>query len=309
MKFTASYPLAGGDAAAEFASGETVAAFARAAEAAGFDAISFTEHPAPSEKWLYAGGHESFDPLSALAFCAAVTERLRLITHLLVLPYRNPLLAAKQIATVDVLSAGRVTVGAGAGYLRSEFAALGVDFDERNELFDEAITAMRGIWSTDGFAFTGRHFVAQGQVGRPRPVQQSGPPIWIGGNSRRARQRAVDLGDGWMPFFAPPTVARSTRTPALSTVDELRAGTADLQSLAQAAGRDPADLDVMVDAVGAAAVFTSGSADEHLTTLTELEAAGVTWVVVGVHGDDVGHALDDLAAYGERVLAARARTV
>jgi len=303
MKFTASYPLAGGNAADEFATGAAVAAFARAAEEAGFDAVSFTEHPAPSDKWLHAGGHESFDPWTALAFCAALTTRVRLITHLMVLPYRNPLLAAKQIATVDVLSGGRATVGVGAGYLRSEFAALGVPFEERNELFDEAISAMRGIWSTDNFTFTGRHFVAQGQTGRPRPLQPGGPPIWIGGNSRRARQRVAELADGWMPFFASPTVAASTKTPAMTSLDELRAGIDDLHTLLADAGRTSDSVDVMADAVGAHRVLEGGSADEHLTTLGEMEAAGVTWVVAGAHGDDVQHALDDLREYGERIIA------
>src|SRR6267378_2734310 len=97
---------------------------------------------------------------AALGFCAAVTRRLLLMTLLLVLPYRNPLLAAKAAATVDVLSGGRLVLGVGSGYLRSEFAALGVDFAERGALFTEAIEAMRGIWAADNYGYVGRHFTA-----------------------------------------------------------------------------------------------------------------------------------------------------
>src|SRR5712691_5128289 len=118
MRFTVEYPIG----SPEFLEPGTISRLAAAFEAAGVDAIAFTEHPAPSAKWLGDGGHLTLDPLTALAFCAATTTRLRLMTHLLVLAYRNPLLAAKQIATTDILSGGRLIVGVGGGYLRSEFA-------------------------------------------------------------------------------------------------------------------------------------------------------------------------------------------
>jgi alkanesulfonate monooxygenase SsuD/methylene tetrahydromethanopterin reductase-like flavin-dependent oxidoreductase (luciferase family) len=152
VRFTLRYPMDRG-IGRQLLTPDSVVRIARAAEQAGFGSIALTEHPAPSAKWLAAGGHESFDPLSALAFVAGVTERIRLLTYLLVLPYRNPLLAAKQAATVDVLSGGRLTLGVGTGYLRSEFVALGADFAERNELFDEAIEVMTGVWRTPAFHY------------------------------------------------------------------------------------------------------------------------------------------------------------
>jgi len=151
-----------------------------AAEAAGFDSIAFTEHPAPSQKWMAEGGHESFDPLTALALCAGVSSTILLQTYLLVLPYRNPFLAAKQAATLDVASAGRVILSVGTGYLRSEFLALGVDFEERNALFDEALEVMGRCWSQDEVVYDGLRFKALGQTQRPRPPGP-GPTIWIGG--------------------------------------------------------------------------------------------------------------------------------
>ena len=138
-----------------------------AAESAGFDSIAFTEHPAPSQKWMAGGGHESFDPLTALALCAGVTSTIRLQTYLLVLPYRNPFLAAKQAATLDVLSGGRLILSVGTGYLRSEFLALGVEFEERNALFDEALEVIRRSWSEDDVVYEGLHFKALARPSGP----------------------------------------------------------------------------------------------------------------------------------------------
>ena len=119
-----------------------VARFARATEESGFDAIGFTDHPSPSMKWVRAGGEGSADPFSALGFCAALTETIRLLTWVLVLPYRNPLLVAHQVATLDALSAGRVTLGVGTGYLRAESYAMGADPGDRLRAFDDALDVM-----------------------------------------------------------------------------------------------------------------------------------------------------------------------
>ena len=200
MRFTVDYPIVtvGYDPALVTAAGMT--RVAQAAEECGYDAISFSEHPAPSHKWLNAGGHESLDQTSALAFCAAVTTLLRLMTYLLVLPYHNPFLAAKALSTVDLLSGGRLTVVAGTGYLRSEFLALNVDMNQRNELFDESLEVMRGVWSEVPFAYTGRHFTARGVASLPAPLQPGGPPVLIGGNSALARRRAA-RNQGWSPLM------------------------------------------------------------------------------------------------------------
>ena len=136
MKFTLQYPIAHAGYSPAFLAADGIRKVVVAAEAAGFSSIAFTEHPAPSENWMASGGHEILDPLTALALCAVVSSTIRLQTYLLVLPYRNPFLAAKQAATLDVISGGRVIMSVGTGYLRSEFLALGVEFEERNALFD-----------------------------------------------------------------------------------------------------------------------------------------------------------------------------
>ncbi|HLM18348.1 MAG TPA: TIGR03619 family F420-dependent LLM class oxidoreductase, partial [Acidimicrobiia bacterium] len=169
MKHWTTYPLIAHPYNPEFVSGEGLARFSRAAEAAGFDGIAFTDHPAPSDKWLNAGGHDALDPFAALPYVAAVTERIRLIPNIVVLPYRNPFHVAKSAATIDVLSGGRFTLSVATGYLRSEYRALGVDFEQRNALFEEALEAMRGVWSTDQYSFEGSGYTAKEISVNPKP--------------------------------------------------------------------------------------------------------------------------------------------
>src|SRR3954469_11027840 len=146
VKHWTTYPLIAHPYNAEFVSGENLARFARAAEAAGFDGIAFTDHPAPSDRWLNAGGHDALDPFVAMGVAAAHTSTLRMIPNIVVLPYRNPFVVAKAGATLDLLSDGRFTLAVGAGYLKREFTALGVEFDERAALVEEALEVIRAIW-------------------------------------------------------------------------------------------------------------------------------------------------------------------
>ena len=155
----------------------------------------------------------------ALTWAAAATERIRLMPNILVLPYRNPFVVAKAVATLDALSGGRFTLAVATGYLKGEYRALGVDFAERNDLFDEAIEVLRGIWTTDDFAYEGRHFTAFGQTANPKPAAL--PPIWIGGNSKLSRRRVARYGDGWKPFPAARSLATTAKTPPLETVEDL----------------------------------------------------------------------------------------
>lgn len=300
MKHWVTYPLVRHPYDPQLVDGAALTRFARAAEAAGFDGIGFTDHPAPSHRWLQAGGHDALDPFAALAFVAAVTERIRLIPNIVVLPYRNPFVVAKAVATIDALSGGRFTLAAATGYQRGEYQALGVDFEERNELFDEAVEVLRGVWSTDEFAYEGRHFVATGQTANPKPARV---PMWIGGNSARARQRVADIGDGWNPFPAPAALARTAKTPALETVEDLAVLLEDLWRRVEGAGRDRAAIDVSFSTAAGGSPGEDGfDADAHRAGLDELAALGVTWNGVTVPGDSLEHALEALARYGETVI-------
>ena len=280
----------------------------QAAEQAGFDGLGFTDHPAPTQRWLEAGGHDALDPFAALAFCAAVTDRIRLMPNIIVLPYRNPFTVAKSIATVDVLSGGRFTLATAAGYLRSEYEALGVDFDERNELFDEALEVMKGIWSTDDFVYRGRHFNATGQTANPKPAQRPHPPIWIGGNSQLARQRVARYAQGWTPFPAKGRVARTTKTPPLESLADLSRLLDDLWRRVEEAGRQRNEIDIhFVCNAGGSPASADFDAIAHREGLEELAQLGVTWVGVGVTGQSIDAAIEALDRYGDRIIANESR--
>ncbi len=300
MKYWVTYPIASGTYAEEILSGAAIARFAQAAEEAGFDGIGFTDHPAPSDKWLRAGGHDALDPFAALAFVAAATERLLLIPNIVVLPYRNPFLVAKLSATLDALSGGRFVLSTALGYLRSEYRSLGVDFQIRNELFDEALEVLRGVWSTEAFAFEGTGYTASGVTANPRPGRV---PIWIGGNSQRTRRRVAEFGDGWNPFPASAVMAQTTGTVPLETVEDLSTLLDYLWRKVDEAGRERSSIDLAFTASHGNVAAADFDAARHLDQLGELIALGVTWNGVSVPGDSTEHALECLAEYGEKVIA------
>ena len=302
MRFSVTYPLASSRASSEFATRRGVMEFARAAEEAGFDGIGFTDHPAPTHRWMSAGGHDALDPFAALAFCAAVTERILLIPNVVVLPYRNPLLVAKSVATIDALSNGRFVLAVGTGYLKGEYRALGVDFDQRNDLFDEAIEVMRGVWTTDDFRHEGLNFTAHGQTANPKPSGRI--PIWIGGNSRLSRRRAATVGDGWVPFPAPRGLAATARTVPLETLDDLSALLDDFWRQTESIDRDPAEIDVSFTTLsGGSPGDADFNPDAHLEDLDHLAGLGVTWCAAHIPADSLPHSLEALARYGESVIA------
>jgi probable F420-dependent oxidoreductase len=301
MKFTVDYPIVTVGYDPALVSAEGMTRVARAVEAWGYDAIAFSEHPAPSYKWLKAGGHESLDQTSALAFCAAVTTRIRLMTYLLVLPYHNPFLSAKALSTVDLLSGGRLTVVAGTGYLRSEFLALNVDMDVRNELFDESLEVMRGVWAEVPFAYAGRHFTARGVASLPAPAQRGGPPVLVGGNSAVARSRAA-RNQGWSPLMVSPEVARTSRTPGISTVAELAARIKGVRDGAARINGGAAAVTIQVHTPQAGFMQRPGSAEEHRDHLGQLADAGVDSFVVRPPGDSVDHTIEALQRYAETFL-------
>jgi probable F420-dependent oxidoreductase len=303
MKFTFTHPMHSHPYNPALVTGSGIATVAAAAEAAGFHGFGFTDHPAPTQRWLESGGHDAVDPFVAMGFAAARTTTLRLIPNIVVLPYRNPFVVAKSGATLDLLSDGRFTLAVGVGYLKREFAALGVDFDERAELFEEALEVIRAIWTTDEFSYEGRHFKASGITAHPRPVSKPHPPIWIGGNTVAARQRVTKYGDGWCPFPAPAVLAQTARTAAMDS-ETVATGIDDLRRRCDAAGRDWSAIDVsFTNADGGSPGDDDFNADAYLAGLEKLAAVGVTWVQVGLPGDNLAHALETIERFGKSVIA------
>lgn len=241
-----------------------------------------------------------------MGFAAAHTTTLRLIPNIVVLPYRNPFVVAKAGATLDLISEGRFTLAVGVGYLKREFTALGVDFDERAELFEEALQVIRSVWTADDITIEGKHFSAKGITAHPRPSSTPHPPIWVGGNTSAARARVARYAQGWCPFRAPAVLAQTARTAPLETVDHLKAGVDDLRRRLEEVGRDPSGIDVtFTNDAGGSPGSADFNADEFLSGAAELERAGVTWIQVTVPGDSLAHALETIEEFGGSVIAER----
>jgi probable F420-dependent oxidoreductase len=216
----------------QVASPEAIRRVAQRAEHLGYDGIWVSDHIVIPYSAIDRFGSMFYEPLTVLAFAAACTSKVRLGTTVLILPYRNPLVTAKVLATLDVLSGGRVTAGMAVGWTEDEFKALGVPFQERGALSDEYIAAFKALWTQDKPAFRGQYVRFENIAFEPKPVQKPHIPIWIGGNSRRAIRRAVALGDCWHPTHP--------------RVEDVKAGLAYLREVCAQRGRDPNTLMVAV---------------------------------------------------------------
>ncbi len=275
-----------------FAEPEGAAAFARAAEAAGFESLWTVEHvvvPAgyrstyPYSRSGRMPGDEDApipDPLVWLAYVAAATSTIKLGTGVLILPQRQPVVVAKELATLDVLSGGRALLGVGVGWLEEEFAAVGVPFAERGARTDDHVGALRALWSQDRATYEGTFTSFRGCISRPQPVTGA-IPVHVGGHSEAAARRAGRLGDG---FF-----------PAQGSHERLAALFALAHETAERAGRDPESLELTAGGDGC---FGPGALDE-VAALAEL---GVTRVVVPsfLFFADTE---ESLARYGEEVIS------
>ncbi len=183
---------------------DEIARLARAIEEIGYDEIDIFDHvingyPIPGrDPAPYPATMPLLEALVTLGYIAAVTERVGLGTEVLVLPQRQPVLAAKQFSTIDTLSGGRLRVGVGVGWQESEYDALGMDFRTRGKAMDEAIALMQACWRDETIEFEGDHFQAESMAMEPKPPQGGGIPLWIGGGSKAALRRAGRVGDGWM---------------------------------------------------------------------------------------------------------------
>jgi len=270
-----------------------IARVATAADRLGYHVLWTAEHlifPRDIRTPYPYGGRFPFpvtDPVlevvATLAYVAALTRRIQLSSSVMILPYRNPIVLAKELATLDVLSGGRLVVGLASGWLAEEFAMLGVPFAERGDRTDEYLEVLRVLWTEERATFRGRFVAFEDAAFFPKPVQKPHPPIWIGGASRRAFARIVRLGAGWIAAPRPD-------------VDALARDIARLRDLAAAAGRDP-------DTLGVASGGGARNLEELLARLPALERAGVTIVNVPAlfWTASVDEALDLLAVCAARV--------
>jgi probable F420-dependent oxidoreductase len=282
---------------------ETLVRLARLAEDLGVDSIWLSDHlvapvgvasvypydrrpdPKPGDMGVI---EEFYEPLSTLAFLAGTTSRVRLGISAYVMPYRNPVVTAKQVATVDRLSNGRLILGIGVGWLAEEFAALDVPFERRGLRTDEYVAVCKALWTGGEASFDGETYKLPPVRTGPRPMQIPHPPLWIAGNSKRGLERAARIGDGWHGIDLSP--------------DELRPLAGQAKGLA---GGKPFTISIRKGVLpgGPAGHALYGDRDAIQRDLDTYRAAGLDYLIAGLRrarsADDAARALEDVA----RVLA------
>jgi probable F420-dependent oxidoreductase len=282
-----------------------VGEFARLAEGHGYAGIAFTDHPAPTVRWTAAGGEGSSDPLVSLAYCAAVTSSIELVTFVLALPCHNPFRLAHQAATLDALSGGRLTLGVGTGYLKGEMRAMGANPDARLESFDSVLETMLRAWSSESVSGSGPGWSAREVHVQPRPVQQPHPPLWFHGNSAFGRARAARYGGGWLGILTTAQLATTIRTAHLPDLEAARLAIEDLHRRCEAAGRDPADVSLGLSGLWPMLDIRQGWDAAAIVEAARAAASiGVGTLFTTICGDDPTAANDTLVAFGEQVVGA-----
>jgi probable F420-dependent oxidoreductase len=254
----------------------------------------------------FPGGEsgEYLEQLTLLTYLAGVTRQIRLVPSVMIVPYRPPLLAAKVLATLDVLSQGRLILGVGVGWMEEEFEALGSPpFSERGAVTNEYLQAFKELWTSDSPNFEGKYCRFSNIKFLPKPAQKPHPPIWIGGQSRRAIHRAAELGNGWHPVGAIPAAPLEP--------EELSQNLALLRRYAERAGRDPAELDVSMKAPlydsappsGTPRRRFSGPTGQILQDVQTYAAIGVTHIIFDIRGADLNQALERLDWFASEIMA------
>jgi probable F420-dependent oxidoreductase len=277
---------------------ETIRGAAVRAETLGYDSVWVSDHVVVPRANVANFGTTIFDPLITLAVVAGATSRVRLGTTVLIVPYRQAVVTAKMVSSLDALSGGRVILGVGAGWVAAESAMLGVPFAERGPMTDEYLRAMQELWTSASPSFSGKYVQFHDLHFEPKPVQRP-LPIWVGGHGKASLRRAVELGAAWHPINRSP--------------EELRAGVAELARLSQARGRaTPPALtlrnDVRILRAGESAPASAhagrviaGEPAAVVDQIAELAACGVEELVLELLAAD-GPELDaQMAAFAERV--------
>lgn len=313
MKFGFSLPGRG-----PLATPDLVLRMATKADALRYDAVFVTDHvvlPASMARSVYpysttgqlAGGaaQDYLEPLALLAWLAHATKRVRLGTSVLVVPYRNPLVTAKTLATIDRLAGGRVILGAGVGWLREEFEALAAPpFEARGAVTDEYLRLMRATWTADPVTFEGTFYRIRDVHALPKPMQAGGIPVWIGGHTDAALKRAGTLGDAWHPI--------GLRPPAMLLPEEYAAKARQVHAWARRAGRDPKSVALTFRcpmevrsrrqkaAAGDRPLF-QGTAEEVAGDVRRYAALGVTHFVFDPTHQDIASVLANMERFADDV--------
>ena len=269
-----------------------IAILAKRAEELGFESFWVPEHvvipvktatpfPGSPDGVIPDSYKRIVDPFIALARAAAVTQTIKLGTGVCLVPERNPLILAKEVATLDHYSGGRFIFGIGAGWLKEETEIMGGDFPHRWTQTREAILAMKELWTKDEAEYHGKYYDFPPVRCYPKPAQKPHPPIFLGGNARNVLKRVVAWGDGWMPSRVP--------------VEEIKRGCATLKELAQRAGRDPDSIEVLA--------FSASGEFRDREFIKDLEESGVKRATIWLPHSEGDEALADMEEIAQQVLA------
>jgi probable F420-dependent oxidoreductase len=298
---------------------QRLATLARTGEELGFAIISVSDHviiPKTitstypyNESGTFAGSPsgECLEQLALLSFLVGVTSSAKLLTSVMVLPHRPPVLTAKMLATIDVLSNGRLIVGCGVGWMREEFEAIGApSYDERGAVGDEYIRAFKELWTSDNPTFEGKYCRFANVAFAPKPVQKPHPPIWTGGESPAALRRAGRLANAWYPIGSNP------RFP-VGTPAQFAEYTARVKRYAKEAGRDPSALDFAYSANclndqqaqtlpdGQRRPFT-GTPQQIADDIKRYEELGVRHIMVNLQGETQAQTLERMQRFADRIM-------
>lgn len=317
MQFGFSMPFRG-----PLATPEIIREMAGLADSLGYDVITVSDHlvvprvvtanyPYSEDgefAWTSAGEADCMEQFTLLGWLAAVTSRTKLLTSVAVVPHRNPIFMAKSLATTDQLSSGRVLFGVGAGWMREEFEALNLpDFAARGRVTDEYLRIIRTLWTEKWASYDGEFMRFAEVAAEPKPVQQPGPPVWVGGESAPALRRTVALGDVWYPFGSNPKFRMDTIAAYVKRRDRLF-------GLAEEAGRDPHSIGLAYNCAfhsETAQSFTgdrpgrltfTGSPEQRAEDIRALADVGVTTMMMNVTAPDRTRMKERIAAFAEEVM-------
>lgn len=299
---------------------DSLKAIARSAEALGYEHFGMSDHVvvatnvdsaypySETGKFFAQDTGVSLETITALSFVASATDRIRLLTSVLVLPHRQPVLAAKMLATLDVLSKGRLTAGVGIGWMAEEIALLGGPaFKDRAPASEEYIHAFREMWTADRPVKHGAHVEIDNLLFAPKPAQTPHPPIWVGGEVEGALRRAGQLGDGWYPVAAHPRIP-------LDTPERYAAALGQVHAAAEKAGRDPAKIAAAILAIksslgpeqknpdGTRMTFT-GDAQAIVDDIGGFQDIGLQHFLIGGDGSDLPGTIERMEEFSSEVMA------
>lgn len=250
----------------------------------------------------YADTREDLDQLTTLAFVAAKTEKIRLMTGISVIPYRSPFSLANSFATLDHLSNGRLDIGAGVGWMKQEFDLLHVPYDQRGEIMDEYLKILKVIWSENNPRFSGKYFQFSDVHFSPKVVQKPHPPIWVGGESPRAIRRAATLGDGWLPIDV------NTRFPLLTT-SQMADSIARLRNEMEKAGRRPDEVRIgylsqsfEMNENPVETRLLAGKPQKIVSDIEKLAALGISFIGLNFLREDLEKSTDYAERFAEEVM-------